>query len=187
MNGLRDPGGVLDRLVLSSRQQLGLRALVLAAALAVLALLPAAGSAFHPWLSAAGAVLAVLAALVPESHVPLALVLYLGALWVLVVPGTLGVATLVAAVLLGVLHVACTLASYGPPGLTLDHRLLRVWARRAAACATAALLTWLAGRGVASLDRPSAALAPVVALVLLVGWAALVRRGLLAPDEDAGG
>jgi hypothetical protein len=187
VNGLRDPGSVLDRLVLSSRQQLGLRSLVLAAALAVLALLPAAGADFHPWLSAVGTVLAVLAALVPESHVPLALVLYLGALWVVVVPGALGVAALAAGVLLGVLHLACTLASYGPPGLTLDGRLVRVWARRAAACAAAAQLTWLAGRGVASLDRPSAAVAGAAALVLLVAWAALVRRGLFAPDEDAGG
>ena len=191
MNGLRDPGSVLDGLVLSSRQQLALRALVLAAALAVLALLPAAGSAFHPWLSAAGVVLAVPAALAPASRAPLGLVVYLGALWVVVVPGGLGVATLVAAVWLGVLHLACTLASYGPPGLTLDRRLLRVWARRAAACAAAAVVVWLAGRGVGSLDRPSAAVTSAVtsgvALVLLLGWAALVRLGLLAADEDADG
>ncbi len=186
MTGLRDPGNLLDRLVLSSRQQLGLRALALGSALGVLALVPAAGGAFHPWFSAAGFVLAVLAALVPESHLPLGLVVYLGGLWLVAVPGGLGVATSAAAVLVGVLHLACTLASYGPPGLTLDRQLLRVWARRAAGCGAAVLLTWLAARAVASLDRSSGAIALGAGLVLLLGWTVAVRQGLSVGEDDAG-
>ncbi len=185
MNSLRDPGNLLDRLVLSSRQQLGLRALALGSALGVLALVPAAGGAFHPWFSATGAVLAVLVALVPESHLPLGLVVYLGALWLVAVPAGLGVATPAAAVLLGALHLACTLASYGPPGLRLDRRLLRLWGRRAGGCAAAVLLTWLAARALSSLDRPSG-LALGAGLVLLLGWTAAVRQGLFAGEDDAG-
>ena len=162
-------GAVLDRVALSSPQQKLFRAVALAAPCAFLALVPVAGGVFHPVFTAAGVLLAVVVALVPDSHAPLGLVVYLGGLWMLADPG-LDLWTLPAAAALLAGHLACTLASYGPPGLVLDRALLARWRVRATACLGAAVLVWLAAGAVAYLDLPPDALAVGAALLVLLGW-----------------
>jgi hypothetical protein len=173
MSARLGPADLLDQLSLSSPQQRLLRAVVLAAGAGFLLLVPLAGGGGHPVLVVAGVLLALLAALLPGSNAPLALVLFLGAFWLVATPERLGLWTLVAAWDLLVVHVACTLVGHGPPGVTLEHRLLRAWLRRGALCAAAALAVWLLARGVGSLDRPASAGAGALALVVVVGWCVL--------------
>lgn len=170
MSVLSDTTGLLDRIALSSRQQQWLRVVVLVSGLAFLGLVPAAGGGFHPVLSGVALLLLVLSALMPESNAPLGLVFYLGALWVVTVPRALGIDVLVAAVVLTVLHVACALASYGPPGLTLEAAVLALWWRRFALCVGGAGLVWLLARLLVLLDLPASGLALGAALVLVLGW-----------------
>jgi hypothetical protein len=178
MSVLADTTGLLDRIALSSRQQLWLRLVVLASGLAFLGLVPAAGGGIHPVLTAVALVLLGVTVLVPESNAPLGLVLYLGGLWVVTVPRTLGVEVLLAAVVLTALHLACALASYGPPGLTLDRPFLVLWWRRFGYCLGAAGLVWLLSRGVLLLDLPASGLALGAALVLVLGWVTVLTMRL---------
>ena len=168
----------LDQAALSSPQERALRATVLAAALVFLALVPLAGGVFHPLLSGVAVAFAVLAALLPEGNAALGLLLYLCLLWMISVPGHLTGWTLAAAVDLYVLHLACTLLSLGPPGHRPDGVLLALWWRRSVLCVGAAVLVWAAARVVAFLDLPPSGVAVGLALVLLLGWAALLSARL---------
>ena len=170
MSVLADTTGLLDRIALSSTQQRWLRVVVLGSGLAFLALVPAAGGGFHPLLGGVALALLAVTVLVPESNAPLGLVLYLGGFWVVTVPRTLGIEVLLAATALTALHLACTLASYGPPGLTLDRAFVSVWWRRFAYCLTGAGLVWVLARTVVLLDLPPSGVALGAALVLLLGW-----------------
>jgi hypothetical protein len=170
MSVLSDTTGLLDRIALSSRQQQWLRLLVLASGIGFLALIPAAGGGFNPVLSGAAFVLLVISVLIPDSNAPLGLVLYLGGIWAVTVPRTLGVELLLAAVVLTALHVACALASYGPPGLTLKVSFLAVWWRRFGYCVGGAALVWLLSRALVLFDLPASGLALGTALVLVLGW-----------------
>ena len=184
MSAALDPGELLDRLALSTLQQRVLRVIVLVSAGAFLLLVGGAGD-HRPVLVVVGVLVALAAALSPESNAPLALVLYLGALWLVATPDRLDLWTLAAAWDLLVVHLACTLLGHGPPGTTLDRRLLRLWLTRALVCAGAALVVWLLALGAGSLDRPASATAVAVALAAVVGWcvlaglrlAGVVRRG----------
>lgn len=178
------PAGVLDRLSLSSPQQRVFRAVGLAAALVFLGLVPAAGGVFHPVLTAVAVLLAVLVALAPESNAPLALLVYLGLLWSLSLPGEVDLWTLAAAVDLCVLHLACTLASYGPPGLVLDRALLARWRRRLGLCVGAAVLTWLMATAVSFLDLPASRLALGLALAVFLGWLSFLTVRLAQSRAD---
>lgn len=170
MSVLSDTTGLVDRISLSSRQQQWFRVAVLVCGVVFLGLVPAAGGGFHPLLSAVAVVLLLAAVLMPESNAPLALLLYLGGLWAVTVPRTLGVEVLLAAVVLTGLHLACVLASYGPPGLTLDASFQRVWWRRFGLCVGGAVLVWLLSHLLVFLDLPTSGLALGAALVVLLGW-----------------
>jgi len=168
------PADLLDRLSATSRQQRLLRAAVVAAAGCFLALLPAAGGGAHPWLTGVGVVLALVAAAAPESHVPLVLVLFLGTFWYVATPDRLGAATVPAALALLVVHVAATLASHGPPSVTLEGSLLRTWVVRTLLCGAAAAGLWLLARAAAGLTGPAAPAAVALALLVVLGWCLLV-------------
>jgi hypothetical protein len=187
MSSLQTRAGLLDELVLCSRQQLVLRAAVPLATLVFLALVLLAGGVYHPVLSAGAVLLALVVALLPESHAALGLLLYLGALWLLAVPDRLDGWAWGGAVALCSLHLACTLASYGPPGLTLERRFLWLWCRRAVLCLLAALVVWLAARLVGALDRPPTAWALALGLVVVVAWSALLTVRLAGSDAAGGG
>jgi hypothetical protein len=166
MSFLADRTGTLDRISLSSRQQQAFRAAALVSGALFLCLVPVAGGGFHPLLSAIGGV------------VPLGLLLYLGGLWVVTVPRSSGVEVLLAAVLLGALHLACLLASYGPPGLVLDRSFVRLWRRRFGLCVGAAVLVWLLTGALDFLDLPASPPALGVALALVLAWVAVLTARL---------
>ena len=172
----------LDRFSLASPQQRVLRVSVPVAACVFLALVPAAGGVFHPVFTIVAVLLAVLVALMPESNAALGLLVYLGVLWMLAVPGSLDIWTLAAAGDLLVLHLACTLASYAPSGLALDHALLTLWRARFVVCFAAAVLVWFVARSVAFLALPASGLALALALALLLAWVTFLTVRLAQSD-----
>ena len=178
---------VLDRVALSTPEERALRAVVLVTPLVFLALIPVGGGVFHPVFSAVAVGLAVLVALLPEGSAALGLVLYLGVLWMLSAPEPLGCWTLLATADLYLLHLACTLLSYGPPGHRPDATLLGLWSRRSVLCLGAAVLVWLVARTVSFLDLPASSIALGLALVVLLGWVALLTVRLARDGAgDAG-
>jgi hypothetical protein len=183
MSGLEAPGA-LDRVALSSPQQLVLRAVALTGSLLLVAVAGIVGGTFSLLFTALSLVFAGLAVLLPESNAPLGLVLALGALWLRTMPDDLDAWTLVAAVDLAVVHVACTLASYGPAGLVLDRTLLARWGRRLALCVLAAVLTWAGSVTLTFLDLPPNRVVLAVALVALLGWAGFLAVRLASPESD---
>lgn len=171
-----------ERLGLASRQHLLLRALSGVAGVLFLAIIGWAGGDDHPLMSLALVGLVAVVLLLPDSAAPLFLVLGLGALWAISVPETLSVWTLLAALDLLVLHLACTLASYGPPQLVLGPETLLLWAGRAALMAAAAALLWLGGRWLGALDPSPTGLLTAAAVATLLGWTALLSRRLVTRD-----
>jgi hypothetical protein len=171
-----EAGDVLDRLVLASPQQRVFRLLVVTAAVVFLGTVVAASGEAHPLLTSLGVVLALLAGLLPETHAPLSLQLYLGVWWLIATPARLDGWTLLAAVTFAVVHLAATLAATGPSGTTLDPVLLRRWQTRATGCLAAAVVVWLVARLLPG-HEPSG---PVLAAALLLagGWCAVVALRL---------
>lgn len=161
---------VLDDIVLAGPQQRALRVVALVTACVFLVIVPASGGVFHPVFTAVAVLLAVLVAAAPESNAALGLLVYLGVLWLIAAPGHLDLWTLAAALDLLVLHLACTLASYGPSGLDLDRDLLRLWRGRFVLCAGAAVLVWAVAWTVRFLDLPASGTAVALALAALLGW-----------------
>jgi hypothetical protein len=171
-----------ERIARASGQQVVLRLLALAAGVAWVPLCLAAGGDFHPLLTIAMVVLALAAALVPDSVAPMFTVLALGGFWAVYVPETLSAWTLVAAADLLVLHLACTLASYGPPQLVLDRAMLRLWGARGAVLLAGTTLAWAAARVLAGLALEPSGLLMAAALVVLLGWLVLLMSRLLTRD-----
>jgi hypothetical protein len=184
MSYLTDTTSLLDRLSLSSAQQRWFRLVALGCGLAFLVLVPLAGGGWHPVLTAVALVPLLSTVLLPESNAPLALMVYLGGLWVVTVPRSLGIEVLAAAVALGGLHVACLLASYGPPGLVLEPSFVALWRRRFGVGAAAAGLVWLLARGIAFLDLPASGAALGAALLLLLGWVGVLGVRLGDPPDS---
>jgi hypothetical protein len=165
---------VLDAIALSSPGQQVLRGVEAAAPVLFLAAVPASGGVFHPFLTVVGVLLALLVTLLPETNAALGLVLYLGGLWMVSTSGRLDLWTLVAALLLLALHLACTLSSYGPPGLRLDPVLLRLWRGRTVLCVGAAVLVWASAAVVDFLDLPASGVGVGLGLLVVLGWVALL-------------
>ena len=176
--------GVLDRVAESSSEQLVLRGAVVVASGGFLAVVPAAGGRFHPAVSAALVLLAVVVAFLPESHGAVALLLGLGLLWAVAVPRHLDAWLLVAAATLLVVHVACTLVSLGPAGHTVDGVLLRAWAQRTVWCWAAAFGVWLLARAVTLFDLPGSGFGLGAALLSLLAWVTVLTVRFATDDED---
>ena len=83
-------------------------------------------------------------AAMPESTLGAACLGLVAVWWALAVHGTPATAILAAALLLAA-HVASVLLSYGPPGLPIGGRVLRLWLRRAALVGLAAPVVWGVG------------------------------------------
>ncbi len=84
--------------------------------------------------------------------------------------------------LLGVLHLACTLASYGPPGLRPRPRgCCALWRGRARLRCGAAVLVWLAARARGVPGPAARARSPSApALLVLLGWVGFLTVRLAA-------
>jgi hypothetical protein len=169
----------LDQLSVASRQQVVLRAVPLLATPLFVWLTVWLGSPFHPVLTTGLMLLAIGTALLPDSSVPLFLVLTLAVLWVLQVPETLSVWTPLGALLLLAIHVACTLCSYGPPALALDARTLRAWGGRCLVAASVTAIVWLLVVMLSGVDVPAGPVPVVAGLVVVLGWTAYLGRRLL--------
>ena len=175
---------LLDRAVLAHRQQRVLRAGVVAATVAFLWLVVLAGGSVHVVVSAGLLVLALLAALMPDSSAPLFLVLGLAGRWWVAVPDAWSGWTLAAAVLLLAVHVASTLGAYGPPALVVPGDLVRTWAGRAALMLAVTALVWLVAGLFTTLHLPGNVGVLAAALGVVVAWIALLGRRLVARDGD---
>ena len=138
--------------------------------------------AFHPLLTLALMGLVALVLLLPDSDAPTLLVLAFGGLWAISLPATMSVWTLLAAVDLLVLHLACTLASYGPPQLVLERAMLVLWAGRGSLLLAVTALAWLAARLLGGLDAEPSRLLTAAAFSLLLGWVAFLFARLVTRD-----
>lgn len=171
-----------ERLGLASRQNILLRGVIGLACAQFVALVLWAGGDYHPFFILAVGGLVAVSLLLPDSGAPTFLVLGLGLLWAVSVPETLSAWTLAAALDLLVVHLACALAAYGPPQVVLDRVLLAVWAGRAALLAAVTALVWLGGRFLTTLDLAATGLVTAAALLVLIGWTALLMRRLVTRD-----
>ncbi|MGN6576281.1 MAG: hypothetical protein ACTHKG_11380 [Nocardioides sp.] len=171
-----------ERLALAGRQQLALRGAAGAASVGMIVLASVAGGGFHPILSTVLLLLTLLAMLVPDSAAPMFLVLGLGGLWGVYVPETLSAWTLVAAADLLVLHLACTLASYGPPQLSLEPAMFRLWAGRGLVLLAVTALVWVGARVLGGLGLEPSGLVTAAALGLLLAWLVWLSVRLIARD-----
>jgi hypothetical protein len=129
--------------------------------------------------------LALLAALLPETNAPLVLQLYLGLWWLVATPARLDGWTLFAAAAFTVVHLATTLAASGPPGTELDPGLLRRWRARTAGCLAAVVAVWLVAS--VSPEHEPSAMSLAVALLLTAGWCAVVAVRLARAHRATGG
>lgn len=163
--------GFLDELSRLSRQQVGWRVLVVLATAASVGVHALAGAGPHPSFVVGATVLGLLTALLPDSAAGLFLVLLLGANWLLGVPEQTGGWLLAAALLLATVHLAATLAAYGPPSLELDRAMLTLWARRSGLLLGATAAAWLALGLLPSAEQWGRVWLPAAALVVLGGWA----------------
>lgn len=144
-----------------------------------LAVVPATGGAWHPWFSAALLLLAVPAGLLPDTGLPLGLLAALGVLWASAVSDHTSPWTALAAALLVVVHLSCTVAGHGPPSLPLDAVLVRLWRGRAAAMVGAGASVWLltwAGHRIADGHQMPGWLFALALLAALAGPASLLWR-----------
>jgi hypothetical protein len=178
MSLLSETTGLLDQLSALSPQQRVLRGLVVVCAVLFLVLVLAVGDGSHPIATVLTVAVALVAAVSPGSHAPLALLLVLGGDWALFVPRDLDGWLLLATVDLFVVHLACTLASYGPAGTTLDRDLLTRWGRRAALCLAVAAGVWLVARVIDFLDLPGSEPGLGAALVAVLAWTAFLGTRL---------
>lgn len=174
---------LFDELTLLDRQQWLLRAVVpVATALTVLVHV-AAGAALRPTFPTLALALSLLVVLLPDSAAGLVLVVVLAGHWLLAVPQQAGPWLLVAALLLALVHVAATLAAYGPPGLVLDRVLLALWPRRFALVAGTTTATWLLVLPLAGHDLPGGAWVFGCGLGVLGAWAFYLDRRLGQPEK----
>lgn len=174
--------GELERVLRASPQQRLLRgaAGLAAAGFPVLVLL--GGGSAHPWGAAFLVLMAVGLTLMPDSGFPLAWMTAATLLWVASMPDPLEVSLLVAAADLVVVHLACTVAAYGPPELTVPAALLRLWLARAALMMSMAALLWLATRVFTALDVPASGVVFSAGLCLVAVWALVLLRRLVTRD-----
>ena len=168
----------MSRLAALSRQQWLLRALVLLAPACAFAVEVRAGAAVQLWVVVLLTGFTVLSAAMPDSHAPLAVPLLVAGYWAMEVGEQISVSLLAVTVAMVGFHVACLLAAYGPPSVALDSVLLRRWTARAGLGCAAAGGVWLAARVADGRDVPGNGWLMAAALLLVVGWAALLGRKL---------
>jgi hypothetical protein len=162
----------LDDLSRLNRQQWLLRAVPLPATAVFLTLVALAGGGVRVSWVAAALLLGGLVTLLPDSAAGLGLLGVLAALWLLSVPEQLGGWTLAAGLDLLALHLAATLASYGPSTTVLGAAGLRAWLARGLLLAAVGAVVWGAARGAAGLQPAATGWAMAAGLVTLVGWVA---------------
>lgn len=134
----------------------------------------AAGAHLHWLLVVLVGAAALATAVQPDSHAGGVTLFLLVMFWWWTVPSGSDPMVLVAATALVALHVAATLAAYGPSTLVIEPDLVRLWLRRGGLLWGAAFAAWAAGR----VTSPGG-VSLVLALVAVTGvaWWAAVRFG----------
>ncbi|HET7385348.1 MAG TPA: hypothetical protein VFJ19_01640 [Nocardioidaceae bacterium] len=185
MSTASDRQRILDGLSRLSRVQLLLRACLPATTVLMLVLVRVAGSELSTLYAVVVLLVSLAAAALPDSSAPFFLVVALAALWVVSVDeqsDRLDVFVLLAGWDLLVLHVAATLAGYGPPGTVVGRVLALRWAGRLGLMAAAATAVWLAARAASGLGLPSAGWVAAVALGVVLAWVGYLAVRLRDPD-----
>lgn len=150
------------------------RAVVVLAPLVVLLAAGLAGAQLRWWFVAVIVAGGLTAAVQADSHAAGVTLFLLMVFWWWSVPSASGVPVLVAAAAVIALHVAGTLAAYGPSTLELDADLVRLWVRRGLLLWAVSVAAWVAGR-----LAPPVEVSVVAALVVVaaVAWWAAIRFG----------
>ncbi len=141
MSGLR----LDDSAWLLTRTRGPARATRLIIALApLLATLCTSLAAGRPYLlsSAIIVVLGAIAAVAPDTHLGLVVIVALAAEWMLRVPDSLSAWLIAIAALIGVFHLALTFAATAPAGAALGRDLCLRWVQRGLVLAAAPALVW---------------------------------------------
>jgi len=157
------------------------RTVVVLAPLVVLLAAALAGAELRWWFVGVIVAGGLAAAVQADSHAAGVTLFLLMVFWWWSVPATSGVPVLVAAAAVIALHVAGTLAAYGPATLELDADLVRLWVRRGLLLWAVSVAAWAAGRLASPVE-----VSVVVALfvVAAVAWWAAIRFGpATAPGE----
>jgi hypothetical protein len=169
----------LDELARLSAQQWLLRGTVPAATLLTVVAERLAGAPRqHLAFLLVAVALSLLTAALPDSSAGLFLVLLLAWHWSVSVPDRLTGWLLLPALAILAIHVAATLASYGPASLVLDRALLRLWGGRCLLAAAAAGATWLVAALASGAGVPGGAWALGGSLAMLAAWATYLARRL---------
>ncbi len=174
---------LLDELSRLGGQQLMLRALVLLAPLLAATAEQRAGATVSVWYLASLVLASLVAALLPDSHAGLLVVLLVGGHWLTSSGQSLSLWVLCIALALALFHVAGLLASYGPPSVVLEPELLRFWLRRYAVCAAVTALVWLVARVSTGLSLSGSALVFGAGLLVVAGWSVLLSRLVAGPTR----
>lgn len=175
-----------ERLTGITRQQTVLRLGTGLVPVGVLVLAAATGGSLALPLVVIVLVVTLWTMVLPHGWAPLVLVSVLATVWASQVPTLLDVRTVLAAALLFMVHILCTLTSYGPPEMTLSRDLLLVWLRRTMMVVLVAAGVWLAAVLLRGAGPPEDPWVSVAALALLLGWTAFLTVRLLGRDAAPG-
>ena len=169
---------VLDELSGLAPQQRLIRLIVLVAPLIAVSAEAQAGATLQRWFVVAVIVSSSVAAVLPDSHTGLLVVLLVGGHWAGASPSGKSQSgwVLVIALALLLFHAGCMLASYAPSSVVLDRALLLLWLRRTTWAAAVAAIVWVVSRVASGLELPSSGLVLGAALLVLLGWTALLAR-----------
>lgn len=159
-----------------SADQRALRVLAALAPLGTLLCLRLAGGNWPVWVLLAVVALSAVAAVRPDSHVGVALLVLLGWRWFVGVGGASSPWVLAGALTVLLFHAATAAAAASPPGASLDPAIRARWLRRTAGVGAATAMVWGLTTGFRALGPSGNALATVAALAALTAGLLLVRR-----------
>lgn len=163
-----------------SRQQWGLRLVTVLATAAFLAAASLAGGGAPVGWTVVAVLLCAGSVAFPDSAAPLVLMLACAGQWLVTVPPHVGGWTLVAGLAVLAVHLSCTLAASGPPGMRLGPSLVRRWATRAGVLALVTAVAWGAARALTGGGLTPSVWLTAVALVVVAGAAFALLPRLVA-------
>lgn len=160
-----------------ARTQLALRLVIVLAGLAAVVSIRLAAAEAEPVLDLVIVVLVLVAALFPDGHAGILVVVAVGVNWVLAVDDPTTQWVMVGAVAVAVFHSALALATVAPLGARLERATLWRWARRTALVVSSVPPVWLCVVLADRLDIGTSQLLVGVALLVVAAWTMWSRRG----------
>ena len=163
-----------------------LRLTVVVAPLLVLVAARGAGATWSGPVTVVVLVLALGAALEPDSHIGLVVLAVLGWFWLARVPDPTNLWALVAGWAVLAFHAAAALTATAPAGATRSGTVLGRWLWRVLAAGGATTLVWLLARAAAGLRPAGQAWLTVAALLLAAAFGLGLRRAVADPVNHPG-